>query len=570
MLQQVVEALLRARVQLVALVQAQGVEQGRVRDVELGRVGGVAHQVQDGGQRRHVARVGGWDRVHGLLQLGQLALDLRDVGLVAAVAHRPAHQQRGGEHADARQGRDAHHGAALLFFLVDANQALLGKDHIAQQAVQEETLALAAGQRGHLALHTKGSGQRAHDAVDGRALLRAAGEVDAAQQRALLELAATGEDLREEVRQHRLEAGELLREGEHGGALEHLALRVHAVDQAVAQALLQRAELAHEITQRRFLVLQGRVRVVGQAEAPHLVALFLVQLAKAFVEAGDQVGLGDQHVHGHAQAQLVVQLLQARAQLRGVLLPLVHALLQQVLNVDGQDHAIQRATWAGLLQQGQKAIPGGGVNLAVGFLRGVAAGGVDQHGLVGEPPIAIARAAHALHRGLAQLLGQREVQARVHQGRGFARARRADEDVPRQLVEVLAALEQRRLARSLKHAHRLREALVQRGHFTVRRRGPTRHALHQRRIRALALPGAIGHLGRQQQEQHGDDRQPHPDRVERARLANGDQRPDPPDDGRQREQAQHGQEHGVQEHLQQLFHAAILKIIERRRVARRA
>ena len=46
----------------------------------------------------------------------------------------------------------------------------------------------------------------------------------------------------------------------------------------------------------------------------------------------------------------------------------------------------------------------------VAVLRRVAAGGVDQHGLVGEPPVAVARAADALHASLAELLGERKVQ----------------------------------------------------------------------------------------------------------------------------------------------------------------
>ena len=77
---------------------------------------------------------------------------------------------------------------------------------------------------------------------------------------------------------------------------------------------------------------------------------------------------------------------------------------------------------------------------AFGILRGVAARRVEQDRLVREPPVAVARAADAAQRLLAELLRQRKVQAGVHQHRGLARARRADDDVPRQLVEIRRAL----------------------------------------------------------------------------------------------------------------------------------
>ena len=69
----------------------------------------------------------------------------------------------------------------------------------------------------------------------------------------------------------------------------------------------------------------------GKREAPDLVALFLAEVAEVLGEAGEQVGLGDQHVDRRAHAELGVQLLQARAQLRGMLLALGRRLLQQVL-----------------------------------------------------------------------------------------------------------------------------------------------------------------------------------------------------------------------------------------------
>jgi hypothetical protein len=75
------------------------------------------------------------------------------------------------------------------------------------------------------------------------------------------------------------------------------------------------------------------------------------------------------------------------------------------------------------------------VHFLVAVLSGVTAGGVQQDGFVGEPPVAVAGAAYPAH-----LAGpQRKTQAGVDQRGGFAGAGRADDDVPGQLIEVLAA-----------------------------------------------------------------------------------------------------------------------------------
>ena len=133
--------------------------------------------------------------------------------------------------------------------------------------------------------------------------------------------------------------------------------------------------------------------------------------------------------------------------------------------------------------------PRPGVDLAVRLLRRVAAGGVDEHRLVGEPPVAVARAADAAHAAAAHLLGEREREAGVEQRGRLARARRADEDVPGQLVEEGAAVEHRPLAcrrRRLQHADGLREALVQRRQLAVRRARPLGHAVDEGGVAALA------------------------------------------------------------------------------------
>jgi hypothetical protein len=61
-----------------------------------------------------------------------------------------------------------------------------------------------------------------------------------------------------------------------------------------------------------------------------------------------------------------------------------------------------------LRSRARKPSHAAGIGRAVGLLHRVAAGGVDQHRLVGEPPVAVAGAADTAHARVAELLGERE------------------------------------------------------------------------------------------------------------------------------------------------------------------
>ena len=112
--------------------------------------------------------------------------------------------------------------------------------------------------------------------------------------------------------------------------------------------------------------------------------------------------------------------------------------LRDVGQRDGDDHPVQRLARPGPLQQIEECFPAGAVHRGVRILRGVAAGGVDQHRVVGEPPVAQPRAADARDRVLPHLLGQREMQPGVQQRSRLAGAGRADDDVPRLLIQPTA------------------------------------------------------------------------------------------------------------------------------------
>ena len=88
MLEQLVIADLRACIQLVALVQAQRVEQRRVIDLVAARLRAVVHGAQRGHQRRGVGVGGRRQRVHRLLQIGHARRHFLRVDLVVAVDQR--------------------------------------------------------------------------------------------------------------------------------------------------------------------------------------------------------------------------------------------------------------------------------------------------------------------------------------------------------------------------------------------------------------------------------------------------------------------------------------------------
>src|SRR6185312_14266372 len=112
----------------------------------------------------------------------------------------------------------------------------------------------AAERRQPLAIEAEGRGDTGHDAVDRRAFLRAAGEVDAAQQRSPF-VAVRHEYLVEEFLHQLLERGKLRREAIDQRALVEIGLLLDARQLAVMGALHQRVETAAEADDGRRLVI---------------------------------------------------------------------------------------------------------------------------------------------------------------------------------------------------------------------------------------------------------------------------------------------------------------------------
>ncbi|MGY3120219.1 hypothetical protein ACVWXQ_004156 [Bradyrhizobium sp. S3.14.4] len=109
---------------------------------------------------------------------------------------------------------------------------------------------------------------------------------------------------------------------------------------------------------------------------------------------------------------------------------------QDVFDTDGDKDAVDRLARPAFLQDVQERQPAILVGLAVGVLGRVAAGGIDQHRLLGEPPIAVARTADPRDRCGRRPARERKFEPGIDQRRGLAGSGRTDDDVPRQIVEI--------------------------------------------------------------------------------------------------------------------------------------
>lgn len=269
------------------------------------------------------------------------------------------------------------------------------------------------------------------------------------------------------------------------------------------------------------------------------------------------------------------RLRQAQADQPGQALALRIAAAQQLLHAERHQHAVDGLASAEAPQQVQEARPCGTVLCRVAFLRGVAAGGVQQHGLVGEPPVAVARAADATDRRLAELGGQRKVEARVDQRRGLARTRRADDEVPGQLVDVaprqapeppLLRLSETRLAQDI---DRLLEALLEFGHLFLAgaglgsggiRRPDAGQAAQQACVHLLGTPPTDEQAQEPDAEQRGDDPAAHRLAFEGLIGLDIDQRTDEPDQQAEQHQAAQHQRDPVEEERKDLAqHVLVLR-----------
>ena len=129
----------------------------------------------------------------------------------------------------------------------------------------------------------------------------------------------------------------------------------------------------------------------------------------------------------------------------------------QVFEADRHQDAVDGLTRPVLLQKIEKREPALLIGLDVGILRRIAARGVDQHRILGEPPVTVARPADTGDGGRCRAARQRKFQPGIHQRGGLAGAWRSDQQIPGQVIEMIALSVARLLQRCQRVLHLLLE-----------------------------------------------------------------------------------------------------------------
>src|SRR6202040_3954804 len=150
-----------------------------------------------------------------------------------------------------------------------------------------------------------------------------------------------------------------------------------------------------------------------QRHAPDLLALLAAQIVEILDEAGDQIGLGEEDIDREADAELIAELAQPLAYGARMRQALAARQPDDIGDADGDKRAVDRLARAEFLEQAEETLPSRLVGRGVAVLCRVAAGGIEQHRLVGEPPVAVARAADALDRILAVFRRERKVESGI-------------------------------------------------------------------------------------------------------------------------------------------------------------
>ena len=403
----------RRRVEPVALVHREAVADGRAVDLVLVEVLDVAAQLVELGHlldgRPHPLPLDRLGRVGDAPRLG-------DEPPVVDEGDDRRDEEHQGEERSHRDGGVALPPQPRELGLGARGEPLVGEDHAHEHVAEEEALRLdlLRARLFRRAAQTEGAAHGADDAIEGLALLQAAGEVEAAEDRR--RAGPLGERGLEEVGEAALDGRELERELVDLLLQLAVALERHALEAAGVELLDQDVELGVEQLAGRALV-----GVEEDGRAPRLRALALLQIAEELGEAGDEIDLGEEHVDRQGLLERDLHLVDARADLGGRLLDLIVGRVEQLAHAHRDDHAVQRLLGAVLEQRLEERHP----LVVIVRLGGVAARGVEEDGLVGEPPVAVARAAHAAHAA-ALRIEVRELEAGVAQRGGLAGAGRAD------------------------------------------------------------------------------------------------------------------------------------------------
>ncbi len=183
----------------------------------------------------------------------------------------------------------------------------------------------------------------------------------------------------------------------------------------------------------------GPAATEPECGAPDLAALLFIQVVEKLGEASNQVYLGEHQIDRQVRLELRIQFLHPRADGAGVGRTHAGRRARDLDGRDGNDDAVQWLAGPGSEQQVEEGRPPGPVGVGIVVLCRVAARGVDQHRLVGEPPLAVPRSAHATQMGVAGLLRDRKGQSGVQQGCRLSGSGGPDDHVPGLLVQRACA-----------------------------------------------------------------------------------------------------------------------------------
>ncbi|MNK98522.1 hypothetical protein D3C87_1188890 [compost metagenome] len=213
------------------------------------------------------------------------------------------------------------------------------------------------------------------------------------------------------------------------------------------------------------------VAFVGKGLAHDFAARGFIQLAIEGGETRHQVALGEHQIHRQTHFEQGMGFLNAFAQALGDTLLIFQRGLQDVVDADGDDQAIEWTALAMLAQQLKEGPPFAGLFLVVH----VAAGGVQQDCFGAEKPVAVARATQARDPH-AFALGVGEIEARLVEHGALARRRLPDHQVPGQGVQRILGVAASGLV-AVQAFDALQQPLTQQADLFAIRRARVQHRL---------------------------------------------------------------------------------------------
>ena len=331
-----------------------------------------------------------------------------------------------GQRAKPKRGEDADNGerngaggaVTLPAFHVRPGKASFGEDDILEQPVDEKrarTLRLRA------CCPAKAGGQVADQPIKGRALLNATGQIETAQPDVGGGIGA--KDAIKQSNDTRSQVDQPRRQSQNRTASHGIAIGLQAIGHAIGERL------------HGFVIGIGEQRRIGaggqrQRRTNWRATAFDAQVLEKFGEARNQIGLGEDDIDRQFDAQRLAEFGKPGAQRHDMAIERLSRNNGDFIKADRKDYAVQRLQWPGLAQRCQKPRPGARVAARIAVLAGIAAGGIDQHGFVGKPPVAIPGAANAFDGiGIAD-----KVKPGFLDDRRLAGTGRPDDGIPGQII----------------------------------------------------------------------------------------------------------------------------------------